>query len=214
MPLFQTLQILLKEVENRNKWRAGARYSSKKKTGQPGWLGCLALLSAQGLSLETRDRWQRLPWIKDQLYFFINNIRPYRDDIDLQDLIDFIQKYPQCCGASGTDDWNLNIYFNYSDSNTNPEQKLEVDQQMVLCTKGCVPQFEKWLQDDLITVASILIGIALLHILGVCLAQDLVCDNEAVRTSWENPCNVAIRHQIDPLGDPPGFLTESTPYGP
>ncbi|XP_038625155.1 tetraspanin-5 isoform X2 [Tachyglossus aculeatus] len=33
-------------------------------------------------------------WIKDQLYFFINNnIRAYRDDIDLQNLIDFTQEY-------------------------------------------------------------------------------------------------------------------------
>lgn len=49
-------------------------------------------------------------WIKDQLNFFINNnIRAYRDDIDLQNLIDFTQEYvrnlaqnpilisPQCC---------------------------------------------------------------------------------------------------------------------
>lgn len=33
-------------------------------------------------------------WIKDQLKFFINNnIRAYRDDIDLQNLIDFTQEY-------------------------------------------------------------------------------------------------------------------------
>lgn len=46
-------------------------------------------------------------WIKDQLNFFINNnIRAYRDDIDLQNLIDFTQEYvststvlisPHCC---------------------------------------------------------------------------------------------------------------------
>lgn len=33
-------------------------------------------------------------WIKDQLNLFINNnIRAYRDDIDLQNLIDFTQEY-------------------------------------------------------------------------------------------------------------------------
>lgn len=33
-------------------------------------------------------------WIKDQLNFFINNnIKAYRDDIDLQNLIDFAQEY-------------------------------------------------------------------------------------------------------------------------
>ncbi|XP_045392812.1 tetraspanin-5 isoform X2 [Lemur catta] len=130
-------------------------------------------------------------WIKDQLYFFINNnIRAYRDDIDLQNLIDFTQEYWQCCGAFGADDWNLNIYFNCTDSNASRErcgvpfscctkdpaedvintqcgydarQKPEVDQQIVIYTKGCVPQFEKWLQDNLTIVAGIFIGIALLQ---------------------------------------------------
>ncbi|XP_029416080.1 tetraspanin-5 isoform X4 [Nannospalax galili] len=132
-------------------------------------------------------------WIKDQLYFFINNnIRAYRDDIDLQNLIDFTQEYWQCCGAFGADDWNLNIYFNCTDSNASRErcgvpfscctkdpaedvintqcgydarQKPEVDQQIVIYTKGCVPQFEKWLQDNLTIVAGIFIGIALLQCL-------------------------------------------------
>lgn len=37
-------------------------------------------------------------WIKDQLNFFINNnIRAYRDDIDLQNLIDFTQEYVSNC---------------------------------------------------------------------------------------------------------------------
>ncbi|KAG8518366.1 Tetraspanin-5, partial [Galemys pyrenaicus] len=142
-------------------------------------------------------------WIKDQLYFFINNnIRAYRDDIDLQNLIDFTQEYVshtagqcrvpwQCCGAFGADDWNLNIYFNCTDSNASRErcgvpfscctkdpaedvintqcgydarQKPEVDQQIVIYTKGCVPQFEKWLQDNLTIVAGIFIGIALLQV--------------------------------------------------
>lgn len=60
----------------------------------------------------------------------------------------------------------------------------EVDQQIVIYTKGCVPQFEKWLQDNLTIVAGIFIGIALLQIFGICLAQNLVSDIEAVRASW------------------------------
>lgn len=41
-------------------------------------------------------------WIKDQLYFFINNnIRAYRDDIDLQNLIDFTQEYIPMQAESG-----------------------------------------------------------------------------------------------------------------
>lgn len=45
----------------------------------------------------------------------------------------------------------------------------EVDQQIVIYTKGCVPQFEKWLQDNLTIVAGIFIGIALLQVRWVSL---------------------------------------------
>ena len=63
----------------------------------------------------------------------------------------------------------------------------EVDQQIVIYTKGCVPQFEKWLQDNLTIVAGIFIGIALLQIWGIYLAQNLISDIEAARASWESP---------------------------
>ncbi|XP_070972254.1 tetraspanin-5-like isoform X3 [Oncorhynchus clarkii lewisi] len=130
-------------------------------------------------------------WIKDQLNFFINNnIRAYRDDIDLQNLIDFTQEYWECCGAFGADDWNLNIYFNCTDSNPSREKcgvpfscctkdpaedvintqcgydiraKAVSEQRTFIYIKGCVPQFEKWLQDNLTVVAGIFIGIALLQ---------------------------------------------------
>uniref|UniRef100_A0A672JT33 Tetraspanin n=1 Tax=Sinocyclocheilus grahami TaxID=75366 RepID=A0A672JT33_SINGR len=131
-------------------------------------------------------------WIKDQLKFFINNnIRAYRDDIDLQNLIDFTQDYWECCGAFGPEDWNLNIYFNCTDTNLSREKcgvpfscctkdpaedvintqcgydiraKDDNEQKMFIHTKGCVPQFEKWLQENLTVVAGIFIGIALLQV--------------------------------------------------
>ncbi|KAE8630787.1 hypothetical protein XENTR_v10000960 [Xenopus tropicalis] len=109
-------------------------------------------------------------WIKDQLQFFINNnIRAYRDDIDLQNLIDFTQEYEDV----------INTQCGYD-----VRQKPELDQQETIHTKGCVPQFEKWLQDNLTIVAGVFIGIALLQIFGICLAQNLVSDIEAVRASW------------------------------
>jgi hypothetical protein len=39
-------------------------------------------------------------------------IRNYRDDEDLQDLIDWIQRdWLKCCGVNSPEDWNMNIYF-------------------------------------------------------------------------------------------------------
>uniref|UniRef100_A0A9J8AUK6 Tetraspanin n=1 Tax=Cyprinus carpio carpio TaxID=630221 RepID=A0A9J8AUK6_CYPCA len=134
-------------------------------------------------------------WIKDQLNFFINNnIRAYRDDIDLQNLIDFTQEYWECCGAFGADDWNLNVYFNCTDSNPSREKcgvpfscctkdPAVTEQAAYIHVKGCVPQFEKWLKENLTVVAGIFIGVALLQIFGICLAQNLISDIEAVRAS-------------------------------
>ncbi|XP_039615763.1 tetraspanin-5a isoform X2 [Polypterus senegalus] len=122
----------------------------------------------------------------------------------------FLLKFWQCCGAFGADDWNLNIYFNCTDANPSRERcgvpfscctkdpaedvintqcgydvraKTDSEQHNYIHTKGCVPQFEKWLQDNLTVVAGIFIGIALLQIFGICLAQNLVSDIEAVRAS-------------------------------
>lgn len=52
-------------------------------------------------------------WFSDQFATFVNNtIENYRDDPDLQNIIDFTQDYFQCCGGVGPDDWDNNIYFN------------------------------------------------------------------------------------------------------
>lgn len=40
----------------------------------------------------------------------------------------------------------------------------ELERQKFIYTKGCVGQFEKWLQDNLIFVAGIFVGIALLQV--------------------------------------------------
>lgn len=55
--------------------------------------------------------------------------------------------------------WNLRADAVFSSSLVK-----EVDQQIVIYTKGCVPQFEKWLQDNLTIVAGVFIGIALLQV--------------------------------------------------
>ncbi|XP_012871491.1 PREDICTED: tetraspanin-17 isoform X3 [Dipodomys ordii] len=109
-------------------------------------------------------------WIRDQLNLFINNnVKAYRDDIDLQNLIDFAQEYEDV----------LNTQCGYD-----VRLKLELEQQGFIYTKGCVGQFEKWLQDNLILVAGVFMGVALLQIFGICLAQNLVSDIQAVKANW------------------------------
>ncbi|NWI67922.1 TSN14 protein, partial [Todus mexicanus] len=62
-------------------------------------------------------------WVRDRVKeFFENNIKSYRDDIDLQNLIDSLQKINHCCGAQGPDDWDFNIYFNCSSESKSREK--------------------------------------------------------------------------------------------
>ncbi|XP_015791256.1 tetraspanin-33 [Tetranychus urticae] len=51
-------------------------------------------------------------------------IMKYRDDTNLQNLIDVMQINFKCCGISdqGYKDWNRNIYFNCNESNPSPER--------------------------------------------------------------------------------------------
>ncbi|XP_072913791.1 tetraspanin-33 isoform X2 [Hemitrygon akajei] len=46
----------------------------------------------------------------------------YRDDLDLQNLIDYIQKKFKCCGASSYKDWSQNMYFSCVETNPSLEQ--------------------------------------------------------------------------------------------
>ncbi|XP_037588847.1 tetraspanin-17 isoform X2 [Cebus imitator] len=184
-----------------------------------GFAGCIGALRENTFLL-------KFDWIRDQLNLFINNnVKAYRDDIDLQNLIDFAQEYWSCCGARGPNDWNLNIYFNCTDLNPSRERcgvpfsccvrdpaedvlntqcgydvrlKLELEQQGFIHTKGCVGQFEKWLQDNLIVVAGVFVGIALLQIFGICLAQNLVSDIKAVKANWSKWNDDFENHWLTP----------------
>lgn len=74
-----------------------------------------------------------------------------------------------------------------------PGKKPKGNQQTVIYTKCCVSQIERWLQGNLTIMAVIFIGIALLPIWGMCLAQDLLSDIEAVRTNWYSICNICFK---------------------
>ncbi|NWU72792.1 TSN33 protein, partial [Pterocles burchelli] len=54
---------------------------------------------------------------------FINGaIVHYRDDLDLQNLIDFGQKEFSCCGGVSYKDWSQNMYFNCTAANPSRER--------------------------------------------------------------------------------------------
>lgn len=69
-----------------------------------------------------------VPEVKGQIFpenSFKHAIVNYRDDPDMQHLIDSLQTDLQCCGLDDSEtgylNWSDNVYFNCSDSNQSPE---------------------------------------------------------------------------------------------
>ncbi|CAB1422459.1 unnamed protein product [Pleuronectes platessa] len=60
---------------------------------------------------------------RDALGKFVKKaIVHYRDDLDLQNLMDYIQKEFKCCGWNNYTDWSWNLYFNCTHTNPSTER--------------------------------------------------------------------------------------------
>ncbi|KAL0963059.1 hypothetical protein UPYG_G00349170 [Umbra pygmaea] len=132
----------------------------------------------------------------------INNaIVHYRDDIDLQNLIDFGQKEFSCCGGITYTDWNKNMYFNCTDDKRNLEacsvpfsccllskvqsvintqcghgmQKLDTKEASeFIHTDGCIDKFVNWIHSNLFLLGGIALGLAIPQLVGILLSQILI----------------------------------------
>jgi len=55
---------------------------------------------------------------------------------------------------------------------------------MVVYERGCLRAGEDWVEYNLIPVAGVAVGIAILQILGICFAQNLRADIFAQKSKW------------------------------
>ncbi|CAL8310245.1 unnamed protein product [Lota lota] len=121
----------------------------------------------------------------------------YREDLDLENVIDFIQKKFQCCGVQGFTDWSLNAYFNCSETNPSLEacavpfscctglqsqmvmntmcgygmQQFEVSSaQEEVFTTGCLEKIIWWSKQNLLLVGGLAGAMLLVEVCLVCLA--------------------------------------------
>ncbi|PIO57834.1 hypothetical protein TELCIR_20746, partial [Teladorsagia circumcincta] len=137
----------------------------------------------------------------------------YRDDPDLQVLIDTMQESWHCCGINGADDWDRNTYFSIAAREVaSPEAggvpfscclnssqltfknfycghgvRLKEHAQSSLntiYTDGCLPKLQLWLNNNVFLVGIVLIIVAVIQILGICFAQNLKSDIFAQRAKW------------------------------
>ncbi|RXN17714.1 tetraspanin-33 isoform X1 [Labeo rohita] len=130
-----------------------------------------------------------------------NAIKHYRDDMDLQNLIDYGQKQFNCCGGISYMDWSQNMYFNCSDENPSTERcsvpfsccLISKEETVIntMCghgvqnmaygkagdfinTNGCIDKVVNWIHSNLFLLGGIALGLAIPQLVGILLSQILI----------------------------------------
>nr|XP_046166727.1 tetraspanin-33b isoform X2 [Oncorhynchus gorbuscha] len=126
---------------------------------------------------------------RDALGKFVNKaIVHYRDDLDLQNLMDYIQREFKCCGWNNYTDWSWNLYFNCTQGNPSSERCAvpyscctPVPGEVVINTKcgfgvqtqnyleatksiypvGCADRAVRWIESHLLLVGALALGLSL-----------------------------------------------------
>ncbi|NXR40603.1 TSN33 protein, partial [Zosterops hypoxanthus] len=125
----------------------------------------------------------------------------YRDDLDLQNLIDFGQKEFSCCGGVSYKDWSQNMYFNCTATNPSRERcsvpfscclhntsqavintmcghgmqaRGYLEASAFIHTNGCIDKLVNWTHSNLFLLGGISLGLALPQLVGIILAQLLI----------------------------------------
>ncbi|XP_053558871.1 tetraspanin-33-like isoform X2 [Bombina bombina] len=128
-------------------------------------------------------------------------IAQYREDLDLQNFIDYIQKKFECCGVNSYQDWSKNIYFLCTATNPSLEkcavpysccirekglkiintmcgyetQNLKTwDAEEYINTEGCLEKIVNWGRGNLLLLGGLAMGLILLEILVTCLAVIMI----------------------------------------
>ncbi|XP_034382639.1 tetraspanin-33 isoform X2 [Cyclopterus lumpus] len=149
-----------------------------------------------------------------------NSIVHYREDIDLQNLIDFGQKEFGCCGGVTYTDWSQNMYFNCKQDNPSRERcsvpyscciqpKDEVINTMCgqgmqllqyaeagdyIHTNGCIDTLVNWIHSNMFLLGGIALGLAIPQLVGILLSQILI---NQIKDQIELQ-NYNLRHRSDP----------------
>uniref|UniRef100_H3A487 Tetraspanin n=1 Tax=Latimeria chalumnae TaxID=7897 RepID=H3A487_LATCH len=140
-----------------------------------------------------------------------NAIVHYRDDLDLQNLIDFGQKEFKCCGGISYRDWSQNMYFNCTTENPSKEACsvpysccLPIAEETVIntmCghrmqsldylqagthihTNGCIDKLVNWIHSNLFLLGGIALGLAIPQLVGILLSQVLINQIKDPTSPW------------------------------
>ncbi|XP_038595120.1 tetraspanin-33 [Micropterus salmoides] len=150
-----------------------------------------------------------------------NAIIHYRDDIDLQNLIDYGQREFGCCGGVTYTDWTQNMYFNCKTENPSRERCsvpfscciISKDKEVIntMCgqgmqelefleagnhihTNGCIDILVNLIHSNLFILGGIALGLAIPQLVGILLSQILI---NQIKDQIELQ-NYNLRHRSDP----------------
>uniref|UniRef100_A0A8D0BN92 Tetraspanin n=1 Tax=Salvator merianae TaxID=96440 RepID=A0A8D0BN92_SALMN len=127
-------------------------------------------------------------------------IAHYRDNLNLQNLIDYIQRKFECCGVHTYTDWSQNIYFDCQESNPSLErcavpfsccaqgreailntmcgygtQNMKAwKAESRVHTVGCLEKIVRWGRSNLFLVAGLAFGLLVLEVVVFFLAVVLI----------------------------------------
>lgn len=138
-------------------------------------------------------------------------VMKYRDDANLQNIIDSMQTGLKCCGVSdkGYKDWSQNQYFNCSSSNISSERcgvpysccrdnglinvmcgnsiqniSSVVEVNKFIYTRGCIEAFTEIFERNMNLAASLCLGCALIQLFAMFLARSLQGQIYSQRARW------------------------------
>uniref|UniRef100_A0A673LQF9 Tetraspanin-33 n=1 Tax=Sinocyclocheilus rhinocerous TaxID=307959 RepID=A0A673LQF9_9TELE len=148
----------------------------------------------------------------------------YRDDLDLHNLMDYIQNEFKCCGWNIYTDWSWNLYFNCTPSNPSTERcavpfscctplpgetvintmcgfgvqtQNHLDTTKSIYPVGCADRAVIWIESHLLLVGALTLGLALPQVTFIVSALPNFC-NLMFSTSHNSGHWCASRHQIHP----------------
>uniref|UniRef100_A0A3Q0QS10 Tetraspanin n=1 Tax=Amphilophus citrinellus TaxID=61819 RepID=A0A3Q0QS10_AMPCI len=157
-------------------------------------------------------------------------IERYREDQDLENAIDFIQKKFQCCGVESYKNWSRNAYFECSGTNPSLEgcgvpfsccirpqnqsvlntmcgygmQQLEEKlASRNIFTIGCLDKIVWWAKNNLLLVAGLTAGLLLLEICMISLAAVQICWIKKVQRQKDEKAAQSKSERKESLWYPP-----------
>ncbi|XP_066930798.1 tetraspanin-33-like [Clytia hemisphaerica] len=136
----------------------------------------------------------------------------YRDNANLQNLIDFSQETFKCCGLDSYQDWQQNAYFNCTqigpEACSVPYSCCKTDMLNTQCgygvnkasmpasmrfkriyTDGCVDGITGWFYEHIQVVGGLAVGVAVMQIIVIAFASSMIADVRRQKAKWETPRN-------------------------